>query len=69
MAKIGLNMVICKIGLISKHRFVFCSLSHGTFDMKVISNFYPSVKKFQCVGFDKIEFNMEPNVTGRAFRF
>jgi len=46
-ASYGKNMASCKIGLITKHSFVFCSYSLGTFETKVIPNLFSTAKKFQ----------------------
>ena len=62
-ASYGKNMASCKIGLITKHSFVFCSYSLGTFETKVIPNLFSTAKKFQnfCFvhGQTKIMYNTQ----------
>ena len=56
-------MASFKIGLITKHSFVFCSYSLGTFETKVIPNLFSTAKKFQnfCFvhGQTKIMYNTQ----------
>ena len=71
MAKIGINMATCKIRLISKHSFELCSYSLGSFETKLISNYFSPVQKFKCAFLieEKIGLNMEPDIIGMMSKF